>query len=135
MSFTCFEVSAIVESKPLLNFSSGALNAPLFITSDSNYTSSDSIEEKEFIHTLINFKYSLKQPIIVNFKREKFEYIGDIPELKLYSYGKNKFEVLRELNEELTELFEKLLSMDDSKLGKYPKIWKSILKEYISNED
>jgi hypothetical protein len=90
-------------------------------------------KEKLQIEKLIDAKYSLKKPITVNIKIDKqnYEYVGDIPELELYSYGIDKLEVLRELNEELTELFEKLINMNENKLGKFSKKWKNILKKYV----
>lgn len=84
-----------------------------------------------YINTLINFKYELKKPIPVRLIREGNELIGEINELEMYSFGNDEFEVLKELNEEITELFEMLINIEDSNLGKYPKNWKSTLKQYI----
>lgn len=84
------------------------------------------------INNLINFNYTLKKPIQVKIIRNmNADVIGDIEELELYSFGKDEFEVLRELNEELTDLFEDLMSIKDENLGKLPKKWKIILKNYI----
>jgi len=113
-----------------------AINNKQSIINKITFNDSDLTEENIQIDTLINFKYSLKKPITIKIKREIFEYIGDIPELEIYSFGKNKFEVLRAINEEITELFEELTEIPDNKLGKYPKKWKKILKDYIQkNED
>jgi hypothetical protein len=117
--------------QPLVMLNIGTFNTSPFFLRNNAYTSSDVNEEKVQIETLTNFKYNLKKPITVNIVRDKFDYIGDIPELELYSYGSNKFEVLRELNEEITELFEKLISMKEDELGKFPKKWKNILEEYF----
>jgi hypothetical protein len=96
------------------------------------YESSPDIKYTQ-IYQLINFKYSLKKPITVKLiKTSRGEVIGDIEELELYSFGDNEFDVLRELNEELTDLFEDLLSISDGDLGKFPRKWKSLLKEYIA---
>ena len=59
--------------------------------------------------------------------------VVNIEELEVYSYGDSEFEVLRELNEELVSLFEDLIGMEDKKLGKHPRKWKSILNKYIKN--
>jgi len=85
------------------------------------------------IYKLINFNYTLKKPINVKIiKSSSGDVIGDIEELELYSFGDDEFDVLRELNEELTDLFEDLLSIEYENLGTFPKKWKSILKNYIN---
>ena len=85
------------------------------------------------IDRLINFNYTLSKPIKVKIiKNLDGEVIGDIEELELYSFGNDEFEVLRELNEELTDLFEDLRDIGDDNLGKLPKKWKHILEKYIS---
>jgi hypothetical protein len=85
------------------------------------------------IDKLINFNYTLRKPIKVRIiKNLSGEVIGDIEELELYSFGNNEFEVLREINEELTDLFEDLRDVGDDNLGKFPKKWKAILKKYIN---
>jgi len=102
----------------------------------NGFNDSDINEENLQINTLINFKYYLKKPINVKIKRDKYEYIGDVPELGIYSFGFNKFEVLREINEEITDLFDEIVNIPDNKLGRCPKKWKKILKDYIQkNED
>jgi len=81
---------------------------------------------------LINFNYSLKKPVVVKIIQDiNGDVIGDIEELELYSYGNDESEVLRELNEDLTDLFERLITMGNDRLGKHPKKWKKILKQYI----
>jgi hypothetical protein len=87
------------------------------------------------IDTLINFNYTLKKPIEVKIIEDISGVIGDIEELELYSFGNNEFEVLRELNEELTVLFEDLIEIEDKNLGDFPKKWKSILNRYIKKVD
>lgn len=85
------------------------------------------------IDKLINFNYTLSKPIKVRIiKNLRGEVIGDIKELELYSFGNDEFEVLRELNEELTDLFEDLRDIGDDNLGKLPKKWRSILEKHIS---
>ena len=85
------------------------------------------------ISELINFNYELKKPIEVKLIYDGFDIIGTIDELELYSWGDNEFIVLRELNEDITDLFTKLISISNDKLGKYPKKWKFILNKYIRN--
>ena len=85
------------------------------------------------IDKLINFNYALSKPIKVRIiKNLRGEVIADIKELELYSFGNDEFEVLRELNEELTDLFEDLRDIGDDNLGKLPKKWRSILEKHIS---
>jgi len=84
------------------------------------------------IDKLINFNYTLSKPIKVRIiKNLRGEVIGDIEELELYSFGNDEFEVLRELNEELTDLFEDLINVEDQNLGKIPRKWKATLKKYL----
>lgn len=92
---------------------------------------SDSIERVTHIRTLIDFRYALKRPIPVRLRYYGTEAIGIIDEFELHSFGKNEFEVLRELNEDITDLFEELIGMDERNLGKFPKIWKSNFNKYI----
>lgn len=86
------------------------------------------------IYKLINFNYTLRKPIKVKIiKNFNGEVIGDIEELELYSFGNDEFEVLRELNEELTDLFEDLINVEDQNLGKIPRKWKATLKKYLKD--
>lgn len=84
------------------------------------------------IDTLINFQYKLNTPIKVKIVKNSQGIIGEIEDLELYSFGDNEFEVLRELNEDVTYLFEDLVNMKDENLGKFPKKWKYLLKQYIT---
>ena len=83
------------------------------------------------IKTLIDSGYELIKPIKVKIIKNNNEVIGDIEELEIYSFGENEFEVLRELNEEITDLFDDIIKLNEKNLGKYPKKWKAILKKYI----
>jgi len=132
MNYSCCEATANEVKEPFLFFKNDALNTSFFIFRGLNYSSTDNLKETEKIDTLINFNYKLKKPITIYMKMNKYEYFGEIPDLELYSYGSTKFEVLREINEELTDLFEKIVNIDDKMLGKYPKKWKNILLEYIT---
>ena len=83
------------------------------------------------IKTLIDSGYELIKPIKVKIIKNNNEVIGDIEELEIYSFGESEFEVLRDLNEEITDLFDDLIKLNDKNLGKYPRKWKAILKKYI----
>lgn len=96
-----------------------------------NYNKKLELIKSIAIDTLINFNYTLKKPIEVKIINNINGVTGDIEELELYSFGDNEFEVLRELNEELVDLFEYLIGIENKNLGKFPKKWKSILKKYI----
>lgn len=85
------------------------------------------------IDTLINFNYKLKRPFEVKITKSGDEVLGEIEELELYSFGNNKFETLRELNQNLTEMYEYLSSKKDANLGKFPLHWKRILLAHIIN--
>lgn len=102
-----------------------------YIIHRKNYKEIETVKYTK-INKIINFNYTLKQPIEVKIiKKINGDVIGDIEELELYSFGNDEFEVLRELNEDLTDLFEDLINVEDQKLGKFPKKWKAILKKYI----
>lgn len=88
----------------------------------------------EYINNLINFNYELLKPIEVKMKEVRGEFIGSIDELELHAWGDDRHLVLREINENLTRLFEKLISIDDRNLGKYPKNWKKILNSYVTTK-
>ncbi len=83
------------------------------------------------IDTLINFNYRLKKPFKVKITKSEDEVLGEIEELELYSFGDNEFEILRELNQNLTEMYEYLSSKKDVNLGKFPLSWKRILLSNI----
>lgn len=102
-----------------------------YVYEESTYGQEREIIYQTTIDALINFNYTLEKPIKVKIIKSTSGVIGDIEELELYSFGKNEFEVLRELNEELVSLFEDLIEMEDKNLGKHPKKWKSILNQYI----
>lgn len=94
-----------------------------------------SIERETDISELIDFKYELIKPLKVKLKREGFEIIGEIPELNIYAFGDSDFEVLREINKEVTELFEELSTLSDNQLGSRPKKWKVVLSEYLKKNN
>ncbi|MCG2713073.1 MAG: hypothetical protein L6416_12235 [Candidatus Omnitrophica bacterium] len=83
------------------------------------------------IDTLINFNYKLKIPFEVKITKQRGEVIGEIVELELYAFGSNEFEVLRELNQDLTEMCKYLSSKKNENLGKFPLQWKRILLSHI----
>ncbi len=76
--------------------------------------------------------YQLKKPLEVKFIQEGSELIGEIEILALYSFGEDKFSILKDLISDVIELFEDITKMDDNQLGKYPRKWKDILKNYIN---
>jgi len=61
--------------------------------------------------------------------------IGEINELGIYAFGNSQFEVLREINKDVTELFEELFNISENQLGKLPRKWKETLLEYVEKED
>jgi len=91
----------------------------------------EEIELNTEITTLINFNYELIKPIPVKLLINDGEVTGSIKELDIYSFANTEFEVLREINEDETELFEELLSLNSEQFGKKPKKWKKKLREYI----
>lgn len=92
-----------------------------------------SLPLKEFIDLdeLIDFRYKLKKSLKVMITHDGHDTIGEIPELGIYAFGNNQFEVLREINKDVTELFEELDNHEKDKLGTLPKKWKRFLAEYV----
>lgn len=48
-----------------------------------------------------------------------------------WTHFTSDFEVLREINQDLTDLFDELTSLTNEQLGKKPKKWKNILSTHI----
>lgn len=101
-----------------------------------SFTKSQSSEYHVEVETLMNFNYELKKPIDVVITRQlDGSLVGEIKELELYSFEDSEAAIMRDLNEDLTELFEDLLAIENSKLGKSPAKWKAILQKYIRKTD
>jgi hypothetical protein len=97
-----------------------------------NYRSHiDKNEKYVGISDLGNIKYTLNKSIYVRIFTEKDSVVADISELELYSFGQNEAEVLKELKENIIDMYEELTVLNDERLGKYPKIWKEVLIEYV----
>jgi len=83
------------------------------------------------VKELINFKYQLKKPLEIILEYENGEWLGYIEALNLYEWGKDEFEVLRQLNEDLTDLFNSVVESKEYSLGLVPSKWKTILEDHI----
>lgn len=99
-------------------------------TSATNNNEKNIIESID-ITELIDSKYELIKPINANIIRDGLDYIGEIPELKIYAFGDSYLETLREINKDITELFEELDNLNKEQLGKDPTKWKEILSHYV----
>lgn len=87
------------------------------------------------LYDLIDHRFKLKKPIQVKITRDELDTIGEINELGIYAFGNSQFEVLREINKDVTELFEELFNISENQLGKLPRKWKETLLEYVEKED
>jgi hypothetical protein len=101
---------------------------------DSAITTSLPYIEIIDLDELIDFRFKLKKSIKVKITKDELDTIGEIPELDIYAFGNNQFEVLREINKDITELFEEIFEHNENQLGTMPKKWKMFLKEYIEKE-
>ncbi len=101
---------------------------------DSQDSKNSKVEYNILIDSLINFNYQLKQPINVHIEYVDNEYFGTIEELEIYAYAESEAAVLREINIDLTSLFNILIDNPKYQLGKKPKTWKKILTKYISKK-
>lgn len=101
---------------------------------DSAITTSSPYVEYIDLNELIDFRFKLKKSIKVKITKDELDTIGEIPALGIYAFGNNQFEVLREINKDITELFEEILEHNESKLGTMPKKWKKLLEEYVEKE-
>ncbi len=84
-----------------------------------------------YLGGLIHNKYNLKKYIMVIVTNDGHEVIGEIPELGIYAFGESTFEIIREIEKDIIELYEELFAIDENKLGTIPKKWKSFLAEHI----
>lgn len=110
--------------------STALYNISTFLHAD-NYISSERFVN---LAELIDYKYKLTKPLAVKIIREESDFIGEVAELDIYAFGGSEFEVLREINKDVTELFEEILGLDESQLGNKPLKWKKILSEYIQKD-
>ena len=86
------------------------------------------------LNDLIDYKYQLTKPLIVEIKRDETDFIGEIKELDIYAFGDTEFEVLREINRDVTELFEEIFNLNENQLGSKPLKWKTFLSEYVKRD-
>jgi len=88
--------------------------------------------QSNYIYNLNNTNYVVGKKILVKVEKdENNEIICDIPEIELYSFGKNEEEALKQLKLEIIDLFDDLISIPDNQLGASPVEWKKYLKEHI----
>lgn len=112
---------------------------PAVSTTDYSYYMSAVNQDKPSskkiqLEDLIDSKYCLSKPLYVDIKRDGLDFIGSIDDLDIYAFGESELEVLREINRDVTELFEELLAHETDKLGVKPIKWKKILTDCIKSE-
>ena len=110
-------------------------NQSKYIRSYFDIESSKIPKYKIPITDLINFNYQLKKPINVSVEFIDDEYFGYIDELEIYAYADTEHKMLREINHDLSDLFNLLVDNPKYELGKKPKNWKKILSEYIEKNN
>jgi hypothetical protein len=131
-----------------LNYSEYSLSTALYISDElftetpiSPFISLNYIQnpinnnyELMFLSDLQSKRFRLIKPLSLLLIKKNNEYILEFPSLELYAYGENKDEVILEFKEELLDLSETLFEEYDTNLGKFPKIWKTILSTIIIDE-
>lgn len=116
---------------------SGAVIGELYSSSMPTYRISDisptdnNLERIVDLSELIDYKFNLIKPLTVKIIRENLDFIGEISNLEIHAFGDSEIEVLREVNRDVTELFEELFDLDENQLGTKPSKWKKILSEHI----
>lgn len=113
------------------NTSSGTILEYLFHNESKDLDSPELID----LNDLIDYRYKLIKPIQVKITRDELDTIGEINELGIYAFGNSQFEVLREINKDVSELFEELFSINENQLGTLPRKWKETLLEYVEKEE
>lgn len=103
-----------------------------FLSVTCRGSASNGIARETYINTIIHPSYKVNKPIPVQLTYIGTEVIGYIHELDLYSFGLNEFEVLKELNEDITDLLSVLIEEGSENLGRDPSKWLDTLNEYIS---
>lgn len=130
-AFLCFDWST-VDTNPEGAFSKSKDDIFIWnINATENIGTEESFEEIVDLSELIDSKFELLKSIKVKITKDNSEFIAEIPELKIYAFGESYFEVLREVNRDITDLFEELMGIEEKKLGVVPSKWKKILSNYI----
>lgn len=83
------------------------------------------------IYSLPSNEWILTEPIDVILKISISETIAIIPDLELYSEGRNEIEAVSEIKLEVLDLIEDIFELDDDELGESPKAWKASLKRLV----
>ena len=79
------------------------------------------------IYSLPSDDWQLLTPINIIIKISSKEVIALIPDLELYSDGRNEIEAVSNLKLEILDLIDNLDEIPESQLGKNPKSWKKSL--------
>jgi hypothetical protein len=83
------------------------------------------------IYSLPSDEWMLIEPIDVILKISDNETIALIPDLELYSEGRNEMDAISELKFEILDLIDDLFELTDEDLGQAPKGWKKSLKQIV----
>ncbi len=94
--------------------------------------STSKVMNTKYIKSLNNPTCKLKREFGINIKRDHKEVIGEIPQLELYAFGDTEAEVIKELTEEIIDLWKVIKNKDLSQLSIKAFTWQSYLQQYIT---
>ena len=96
----------------------------------------EQLEERPLIYNakineLLAKKYSLSRPLDIVIEKYNNEYVAKIPEIEIFGSGTTESESIINLKREIIDLYEDLVTSDESELGVLPAMWKRILSNMI----
>ncbi len=86
------------------------------------------------VEQINNTNLKLNNPVNVYVEGESSSYSANLPDTKLYGYGKSVEEAVDDLIDEMCVLFEEFSDSNDSEYGKLPLAWKTVLFKLMSRK-
>jgi len=113
--------------------SSAAVVQPNELVVDSAFEMGKVFAAYSEIRMLFSPGYVVLVPIPLKLVYSEDGIIGEIRELELYSFADNEFEVIRELHEDIVDMYEFLINKTEDELGVFPIAWKNFLIEHVTH--
>jgi hypothetical protein len=89
----------------------------------------------QLVKSANNRKYNLVKPIVTLISKIDNEFKIEYPPLELYAFNDDINEAKDEFLDDFFDLCDNILFMNDSDLGKYPKLWKSVLLTLVRKNE
>jgi hypothetical protein len=129
LSYTDFSYSTALTNT--IGFEmNNVINPFLFLTNEIQVDEQDM--EIAYITDLGSDKFRLLKPFSLLITKENGEYKTEYSPLELYAFGDSKEDVIDEMKDDLLDLCENIFSQNEDNLGRFPKIWKRIIKSIIA---